>query len=73
MSGFRYNDEMSKTLKTDRNFQEAKHLQAMENNPLDADDIAMFAMFERKGWSNKQRRAYILKQAKADALVPAAE
>ena len=52
---------------------EAMHLQAMENNPFDAEDKAMFDMFERRGWSSEQCRAYILEQAKAESLVPAAE
>ena len=70
---FRYNSEMSKTVKNNRNFSEAQHLQAMESNPLDAQDKAMFEMFERKGWSPEKRRTYILEQAKAGSLVPATE
>jgi hypothetical protein len=46
---------------------EAMHLQAIEGNPLDAEDIAMFEMFEREGWSHERCRAYILAQARADA------
>ena len=42
------------------------NLQAIEGNPLDAEDVAMFKMFEREGWSDEQCRAYIL------ARVPAA-
>lgn len=38
---------------------EAMHLQAIESNPLDAEDIAMFEMFEREGWNHDRRRAYI--------------
>jgi len=69
---------MSKAVQNNQRFQEASHLQAMEDNPLDAQDNALFAMFEREGWSPEQRRAYILEQAKADARVlnepvPAAE
>lgn len=41
-------------------------LQAMEDNPLTADEVAMFKMFEREGWSEDQRRAYILEKL-ADA------
>lgn len=52
---------------------EAMHLQAIEDNPLDARDIAMFAMFEQKRFSPKERRAYILAQVDADAMMPAAE
>jgi Fic family protein len=38
---------------------EAMNLQAIEGNPLDAEDIAMFEMFEREGWTAEQRRAHI--------------
>jgi len=39
---------------------EAMNLQAIEGNPLDAEDIAMFEMFEHEGWSDEQCRSYIL-------------
>jgi hypothetical protein len=39
---------------------EMQHLQAVEGNPLTADEIAMFEMFEREGWSHERRRAHIL-------------
>ena len=48
-------------------------LQEIESNPLDADQIAMFEMFEREGWSFERRAAYIRERAKAASLVPAAE
>lgn len=51
----------------------AQHLQSIEDNPLDAEDIAMFEMFEREGWPHEKRRAYILERARAASLVPAAE
>jgi hypothetical protein len=38
----------------------AMHLQEIEGNPLSAEDIAMFEMFEREAWSHEQCRAYIL-------------
>ncbi len=47
----------------------AMRLQDIEGNPLDAEDVAMFEMFEREAWSHDRRRAYIL----AQALAPAAE
>jgi hypothetical protein len=50
---------------------EAMHLQVIEGNPLDAEDIAMFEMFEREGWSHERCRAYILAQAKASAVTAA--
>lgn len=42
---------------------EAMALQSIEDNPLDAEDIAMFEKFEREGWSHEKRRAYIVEQA----------
>ena len=39
---------------------EAMNLQAIEGNPLDTEDVAMFEMFEREGWSDEACRAYIL-------------
>jgi hypothetical protein len=38
---------------------EAMNLQAIEGNPLDAEDVAMFEMFEREGWTHEQRHAHI--------------
>ena len=46
---------------------EAMHLEEIEGNPLDAEDVAMFEMFEREGWDHERRRAYILAQARATA------
>jgi hypothetical protein len=45
---------------------QAMHLQVIEGNPLDAEDIAMFEMFEREGWDDERCLAYI------KARVPAA-
>ena len=42
---------------------EAMHLQVIEGNPFDEEDIAMFEMFEREGWDHERRRAYILARA----------
>ena len=39
---------------------EAMNLQAIEGNPFDAEDIAMFEMFEREGWDDERCRAYVL-------------
>lgn len=58
---------------------EAAHLQLIEGNPFDAEDIAMFEMFEKKGFSPDQRRAYIIEQSRkrtaaaASISSPAAE
>lgn len=42
----------------------AVRLQEIEGNPLIARDVAMFAMFEREGWSPEQRRRHILAEAR---------
>jgi hypothetical protein len=42
----------------------AQHLQVIEGNPLSAEDVAMFEMFEREGWTHERRRAYILAQVR---------
>lgn len=39
---------------------EMQHLQAIEGNPLRPEEIAMFEMFEREGWSEEQEHAYIV-------------
>jgi hypothetical protein len=46
---------------------EAMHLQVIEGNPFDEEDIEMFEMFEQEGWDHERRRAYILAQARANA------
>ena len=52
---------------------EAMHLQEIEGNPFDAEDIALFEMFDRKNWSHDQRRAFIIAQAKGEPVPVAAE
>lgn len=52
---------------------EAMHLQEIEGNPLEADDIAMFEMFEREAWPHERRIAYIRERALGASLNPAAE
>jgi hypothetical protein len=52
---------------------EAMHLQDIEDNPLSADEVAMFEMFERERWPHERRLAYILEKAGAQPLMPAAE
>lgn len=47
--------------------QEAMHLQYLEGNPLSPDQVAMFEMFEREGWSHERRLAYIKRLAVAAA------
>ena len=43
---------------------EAAHLQLIAGNPLDAEDFAMFEMFDREGFSPEQQRAYIIEQSR---------
>lgn len=43
-----------------RRLAEAIHIQQIENNPLTPDEIAMFEMFEREGWSDERCRSYII-------------
>ncbi|MEC8195342.1 MAG: hypothetical protein VX228_03240 [Pseudomonadota bacterium] len=57
---------MSNDLENELKSREAGHLQALESNPFDADDLAMFEMFERKGFTPEQCRAFIIAQAQAD-------
>ncbi|MGF1624582.1 MAG: hypothetical protein ACFCVH_06835 [Alphaproteobacteria bacterium] len=52
---------------------EAMHLQELEGNPLTAEEVAMFEMFEREGWSHDRRRAYILELVKSRRDAAAAE
>ena len=52
---------------------EMQHLQAIEGNPLDAEDIAMFEMFERERWSHERCLAYILERARKTTAPQAAE
>jgi hypothetical protein len=46
---------------------EAMNLQEIEGNPFDAEDIAMFEMFEREGWDDDRCRAFILARKPAAA------
>lgn len=43
--------------------------QAIEGNPLTADEVEMFEMFEREGWSPERRRAHILSMCQPKAAV----
>jgi hypothetical protein len=38
----------------------AMRMQEIEGNPLSADQVAMFEMFEAEAWSRERCRAYIL-------------
>jgi len=41
----------------------AMRLQEIEGNPLSADQVEMFEMFEREAWPHERRRAYLLARA----------
>jgi hypothetical protein len=43
-------------------------LQEIEGNPLSADEVAMFEMFEREGWTDERRLAHILAKAKTQTI-----
>ena len=65
---------MSKKAKTGKQIlREAMHVQALEGNPLDADQVAMFEMFDREGWPDERRLAYIHNRILERIGVPAAE
>ena len=52
---------------------EAAHLQAIEGNPLTVEEIAMFEMFEREGWSPERRCPHIAGRIGDRGRVAAAE
>jgi len=54
-------------------FKEALNMQDIEGNPLTPEEIAMFEMFEREGWSHEKRRAYIIRQFEKSETSSAAE
>jgi hypothetical protein len=54
-------------------FREACALQEIENNPLTPEQIAMFQMFRREGWSDERRRAFLAARAHKSASDFAAE
>jgi len=51
----------------------AMHLQAMEGSPATPEQVRMFEMFEREGWSHERRRAYIKERAARAGAAHAAE
>lgn len=53
--------------------EETMQLQAIEGNPLDAEQVATQRMFDREGWSDEQRVAYLHERALERYGVPAAE
>lgn len=51
----------------------AMHLQEIEGNPLDAEQVAMFEMFEREAWSHERRRQYLMMRVARRRATSAAE
>lgn len=72
-AGLWYNGSMKTKEQKQQLLREALHLQAMEDNPLSADQIAVFEMFEREGWTPAKRLAHLKKRARKGDVVPAAE
>jgi hypothetical protein len=62
---------MSKVTKIDperlQRFREGLVMQEIEDNPLAPDEIVMFEMFHREGWSDERRRAYLTKLEQDEA------
>lgn len=46
---------------------EAIALQEIEGNPLNAEQIAMFEMFEREGWSDEQALTHLAERHRRPA------
>jgi len=51
---------------------EAIRLHEIEGNPFTPEDNALFEMFDRKGWSDAQRRSYLIREAQLRAEIAAA-
>ncbi len=48
-------------------FKGALHLQEIEGNPLDAEQIAMFEMFDRERWPHEKCLEYIRARVRSEA------
>jgi len=59
------NEDLSKAERQHR-IKEAFACHAVEGSPATAEDIEMFEMFEREGWSHEQCRAYIFEQIRLE-------
>ena len=73
MSRTQHDSNSAASVAANSRLAEAAHLQAIEGNPLTAEEIAMFEMFEREGWSSERRRAHILRRIRDRGRVAAAE
>jgi hypothetical protein len=43
-----------------KRLRQAMAMQEIEGNPLTPEEVEMFEMFDREGWSSEQRRALII-------------
>ena len=73
MSRMQHDSSSAATFAANGRLAEAAHLQAIEGNPLMAEEFAMFQMFEREGWSRERRRAHIVRRIWDHGRVAAAE
>ena len=73
MSRMQHHSNSAANAAADQPLAEAAHLQAIEGNPLTAEEIAMFERFEREGWSPERRRTYILRRIEDRGRAAAAE
>lgn len=46
----------------DDRLRNAMIVQAIEENPLDDEQVAMFLMFDRQNWSHERRRAHLMER-----------
>ena len=73
MSRMQHDSAFSEAVAANGRLAEAAHLQDIEGNPLSAEEIAMFKMFEREGWSPERRRVHIARRIGDRGRVTAAE
>ena len=69
-----YNDFMTTASKNDGTtltLAEILNLQAIEDAPLDDEQVAMLQIFEREGWSDEECAAYIRKRHAAEPAAAA--
>ncbi len=70
MSGMPHDSDSIASATVNGRLAEAVHLQAIEDNPLTAEETAMF---EREGWPPKRRRAHIARRVGDRGRAAAAE
>ena len=59
MAEKQHKPDLPKGTESNGQLAETALLQVIEGNPLSADELAMFEMFEREQWASEDRRAYI--------------